>query len=259
MRVRAYEDAGATVIQRFDGQLPSISGMGCWSILAIPRRMRTTPSVPCAPGSRCRGHGPLKRPPEHERQNGWPCGWAFTPVWWSWGRWQRGTARTPGPRGHAESGGTAARAGGSRYGGDQRRHLAPGSRAMSGVKSWSCSRSRGWTCRCPYIRCRARQGPGRLEVAAPHGWTPLVGREVEVALLRERWRRLYMGWAGGGAQRRGGHWQIRLVQALKEHVAEDPHTMLECRASPYHQHSAPYPVIHLLQRLWQSAPGETPA
>jgi predicted ATPase len=35
----------------------------------------------------------------------------------------------------------------------------------------------------------------------------------------------------------------RLVQVLKERVAEAPHTMLECRASPYHQHSTLYPVI----------------
>ena len=27
----------------------------------------------------------------------------------------------------------------------------------------------------------------RLEVTAAHGWTPLVGREAEVALLREHW------------------------------------------------------------------------
>ena len=100
----------------------------------------------------------------------------------------------------------------------------------------------------------------RLEVAAPHGWTPLVGREVEVALLRERWAQVTDGLGqvvvlSGEA----GIGKSRLVQVLKEHVAEAPHTMLECRASPYHQHSALYPVIELLQRLWQLAPGDTPA
>jgi predicted ATPase len=50
----------------------------------------------------------------------------------------------------------------------------------------------------------------------------------------------------------------RLVQVLKEYVAEASHTILECRTSPYHQHSALYPVIELLQRVWQFTPGEAP-
>jgi predicted ATPase/class 3 adenylate cyclase len=100
----------------------------------------------------------------------------------------------------------------------------------------------------------------RLEVVAPHGWTPLVGREVEVALLRERWAQVTDG-LGQTVVLSGeaGIGKSRLVQVLKEHIAEAPHTMLECRASPYHQHSALYPVIELLQRVWQLAPGDTPA
>jgi class 3 adenylate cyclase len=49
----------------------------------------------------------------------------------------------------------------------------------------------------------------RLEAAGSTGLTPLVGREQEVALLREQ---LGPGqerpWAGGAAQRGSGHWQI---------------------------------------------------
>jgi class 3 adenylate cyclase/predicted ATPase len=99
----------------------------------------------------------------------------------------------------------------------------------------------------------------RLEGTAAHGWTPLVGREAEVALLRERWAQVT---EGRGqvilVQGEAGIGKSRLVQVLTEHVAETPHTALECRGSPYHQHSALYPVIGLWQRAWQFAPGETP-
>src|SRR5687767_12683840 len=66
----------------------------------------------------------------------------------------------------------------------------------------------------------------RLEVAATHGWTPLVGREVEVALLQERWAQVTDGLGqvvvlSGEA----GIGKSRLVQVLKEHIAEAPHTI----------------------------------
>jgi predicted ATPase len=40
----------------------------------------------------------------------------------------------------------------------------------------------------------------------------------------------------------------RLVQMLTEQIAGEPHTHFECRCSPYHQHSAWYPVTDLLTR-----------
>jgi hypothetical protein len=40
----------------------------------------------------------------------------------------------------------------------------------------------------------------------------------------------------------------RLVQVLKDHVAGEAHTWLECRGSPYYQHTALYPVADLFQR-----------
>jgi predicted ATPase len=45
----------------------------------------------------------------------------------------------------------------------------------------------------------------------------------------------------------------RLVQVLKAQVAGTPHCRWECRCSPYHQHSALYPMIELWQRVlrWQ--------
>ena len=42
--------------------LLSTSGMACWSILAIPWRMKTTPSGPSGRGSAFCAHGPAQRP-----------------------------------------------------------------------------------------------------------------------------------------------------------------------------------------------------
>jgi class 3 adenylate cyclase len=95
----------------------------------------------------------------------------------------------------------------------------------------------------------------RLDIARARGLTPLVGREQEVELLVDRWEHvkngqgqivLLSGEAGIG--------KSRLVQALKDHVADEPHTRLACRSSPYYQNTALYPFIDLLQRMlhWQA-------
>jgi len=91
----------------------------------------------------------------------------------------------------------------------------------------------------------------RLEVAGSTGLTPLVGREQEVGLLRERWAQvkdglgqvvLLSGEAGIG--------KSRLVQVLKEQVATEPQAWLTpCQCSPYYQNSALYPMIDLLERV----------
>jgi class 3 adenylate cyclase/predicted ATPase len=91
----------------------------------------------------------------------------------------------------------------------------------------------------------------RLEAASRTGLTPLVGREAEVALLRERWTQvkdglgqvvLLSGEAGIG--------KSRLVQVLQEQVATEPQTWLTpCQCSPYYQHTALYPMIDLLERV----------
>jgi len=91
----------------------------------------------------------------------------------------------------------------------------------------------------------------RLDVAGSTGLTPLVGREQEVALLRERWAQvkdglgqvvLLSGEAGIG--------KSRLVQVLKEQVATEPQGWLTpCQCSPYYQNSALYPMIDLLERV----------
>ena len=91
----------------------------------------------------------------------------------------------------------------------------------------------------------------RLEAAGGASLTPLVGRESEVTLLQERWAQvkdglgqvvLLSGEAGIG--------KSRLVQVLKEHVAAGPQAWLTpCQCSPYHQNTALYPLIDLLERV----------
>lgn len=101
----------------------------------------------------------------------------------------------------------------------------------------------------------------RFEVEVSRGLIPLVGREKEVGLLLERWEQVKAGQEqvvllNGEA----GIGKSRLVQVLKERTAGEPHTRLECRCSPYHQNSALYSVIDLLQRVfefgWEDSPPE---
>src|SRR5262252_8242384 len=96
----------------------------------------------------------------------------------------------------------------------------------------------------------------RLEVAAARGLTPLVGREPEVALLRERWTRVKAGMGQVVVlEGEAGIGKSRLVQVLKDHVASEAHTRIECRGLSYHQNTAWHPITELVQRWLQWQPG----
>jgi TOMM system kinase/cyclase fusion protein len=91
----------------------------------------------------------------------------------------------------------------------------------------------------------------RLEAAGSTGLTPLVGREQEIGLLRERWAQVKDGFGqvvllSGEA----GIGKSRLVQVLTDHVAAEPQAWLTpCQCSPYYQNTALYPLIELLERV----------
>src|SRR5215470_5410164 len=100
---------------------------------------------------------------------------------------------------------------------------------------------------------------GRLDVAVTRGLTPLVGRESEVTLLLERWEQAKVG-RGQVVLLSGeaGIGKSRLVQTLKDHVANEPHVRWECRSVPYYQNTALYPLTNLFQRILQWQPNNTP-
>jgi class 3 adenylate cyclase/predicted ATPase len=96
-----------------------------------------------------------------------------------------------------------------------------------------------------------RTARSRLEVAGGTGLTPLVGREQEIGLLRERWAQVKEG-VGQVVLLSGeaGIGKSRLVQVLKDQVATEPQAWLTpCQCSPYYQHTALYPLIDLLERV----------
>jgi predicted ATPase/class 3 adenylate cyclase len=106
----------------------------------------------------------------------------------------------------------------------------------------------------------ASAAQSRLEVAAPTGLTPLVGRESDVAVLLERWAQSQ---AGQGQvvllSGEGGIGKSRLVEALRERVVSEGSPGIVLRCSPYHTHSALYPVITHLRRVLAWRRDETPA
>ena len=119
---------------------------------------------------------------------------------------------------------------------------------------------KGFPAPMPVYRVLAESGvQSRLDIASASGLTPLVGREQEVDLLLERWEHAKEGLGqvvvlSGEA----GIGKSRLVRAVQERLAGEPYTRLECRCSPYAQHSALYPVIDLGRRLLQWQRDEPP-
>ena len=89
---------------------------------------------------------------------------------------------------------------------------------------------------------------GRFEAAhGQAGLTPFVGRDEEVQLLLRRWDLVNAG-EGQVVLLSGepGIGKSRIIQALRERIAEEPHTRLRFQCSPFHVNSALYPVIEHL-------------
>jgi class 3 adenylate cyclase/predicted ATPase len=91
--------------------------------------------------------------------------------------------------------------------------------------------------------------PSVSPLAGRTALTPLVGREQEVGLLLDRWEQAKEG-RGQVVLLSGepGIGKSRLAYTLREHVTTAGARLFEARCSPYHQHSAFYPLIDVLQR-----------
>ena len=89
----------------------------------------------------------------------------------------------------------------------------------------------------------------RFEARAARGLTPLIGRDHELGMLLDRFEQakenegqavLLAGEPGIG--------KSRLAHTLIEQLAAEPHTRLRYYCSPYHTNSALHPVIEQLER-----------
>lgn len=99
----------------------------------------------------------------------------------------------------------------------------------------------------------------RLQRTGRERFTPLVGRETEMALLHERWRQVHEG-EGQVVLLSGeaGIGKSRLADAVRAHVASEGAPQVIWRCSPYHTHSALFPVLTYLQQLARFEPAEAP-
>jgi class 3 adenylate cyclase len=98
----------------------------------------------------------------------------------------------------------------------------------------------------------------RFAAARQRTELPLLGRDQEMALLRERWR---LAKAGEGqivtVIGEGGIGKSRLVEALQEQIAAEPHGRIYLQCSSYHTDSALYPMIQGLARGARLAPEDS--
>lgn len=89
----------------------------------------------------------------------------------------------------------------------------------------------------------------RLDAARRSGFTPLTGRDNELALLVEKWRTVATN--GGNAvllQGELGIGKSRLVEALRERAEHDSATIVECSCTEYAKSTPLFPIVELVQR-----------
>jgi class 3 adenylate cyclase/predicted ATPase len=99
----------------------------------------------------------------------------------------------------------------------------------------------------------------RFEALHATRLTAIVGREQEIGLLLDRWRRAKNG-EGQVVQLIGeaGIGKSRIIQDLREHLADEAHTRIRYYCSPYHINSAFYPLIDQLSRAAGFVRDESP-
>jgi class 3 adenylate cyclase/predicted ATPase len=91
--------------------------------------------------------------------------------------------------------------------------------------------------------------PSRFEAARSEGLTPLVGREHEIGVLLDRWQ---MANEGEGQavllSAEPGIGKSRIALAVRDRIAHQRHTLIQCQCSPYHTNSVLHPILGFLER-----------
>jgi tetratricopeptide (TPR) repeat protein len=98
---------------------------------------------------------------------------------------------------------------------------------------------------------RVSENVNRFEASRSEAMTPFVGREQEIALLINRWRRATKG-EGQVALLSGeaGIGKSRILAALRERVGDERHLALRYQCSPHHGNDAFHPLIG---QIWRGA------
>ena len=90
---------------------------------------------------------------------------------------------------------------------------------------------------------REAENISRFEASRSQGMTPFVGREHEMMLLVDSWRAASKG-EGQVALLSGkpGIGKSRILVALAERIADEPHVTVRYQCSPHHANDAFYPI-----------------
>jgi predicted ATPase len=215
----------------------SIWAMACWRTSATRAPMRTTPSARCAPRSPSSGRSPGCRRP-------------------STGLWVvgdlLGTGRAKQDAVVGETPNLAARL--QKIAGPGEVVLSAQTRSLVGnafeLRDMGLRKLKGIPEPVPAFQAVVERAvETRFEARHGTGLTPMVGREGELAMLAERWRRaasgrgqvvLVMGEAGIG--------KSRIVRALEDRIETEPHLRVNNQCSPHYADTALYPMARQLVR-----------
>ena len=107
---------------------------------------------------------------------------------------------------------------------------------------------------------RERSVHSRFDAHQTGAPLPMVGRDGELAIVRERWRRATAG-EGQAVLVAGeaGIGKSRLVRAVIDDVDPDGRTVLRCQCSPHHSGTPLWPVVQQLTFAASFEPADTDA